>query len=208
MTRWTKVFLMASNIAFGISALAAVTVKRIASIVNANKQQIIGHMRASVGKCLKPNFELSSRKLIPACCNLYRLLVNCDNTWTKQKGHILNPPINTEAEHAIKRLLPHCLSAHWLFRLGKNRSLGAKNKGSQKEAVVLERTRCQQRRQQRSWLEKRLLEARKNPRDQRCMEINECQGMSRDHGQWCPRLGTTRRCTAQTNTTSYPTFPN
>ena len=107
-----KVFLMAPNIAFGISTLVAVTVKRIASIANANRQQISGHMCASVGECLKPDFKLSSRRLVLAHCNLYRLLVDFDNTWTKQKGHILNPPINTEAECAIKRLLTHCVSAH------------------------------------------------------------------------------------------------
>lgn len=183
-----KVFLVAPNIAFGISILVAVIVKKIASIANANRQQITGHMCASVGECLKLNFELSSRRLVLAPCNLYRLLVNLGNTWAKQKGHILNPPINTEAEHAIKRLLT-------LFRLGKNTSLGAKNMASQKEVVVSERW-GQEGRQQRSWLEK-TLEARENPRDQRCMETNECQGMLGDPGQWCPRLVTIRRCTAK-----------
>lgn len=135
-------------------------------------------------------FELSSRRVVLAGCSLCRLLVNFDNTWTKQKGHILNPPINTEAEHAIQRLLTYCGSTHWLFRLGRNRSLGAKNKGSQKEVAVSERRRGQERRQQRS-----RLEVRENPGDQSCMYTSECQRMPRDPGQQCPRLVTTRRCT-------------
>lgn len=77
---------MAPNTAFGINTSVAVIVKRIASIANANRQQIIGHMYVSVGECLKLNFAVSSRRLVLAHCNLYRLLVNFDNTWTKQEG--------------------------------------------------------------------------------------------------------------------------
>lgn len=103
---------MAPNITFGISTLAVVVVTRTASIANPNGPQVTGHVCTSVGERLKVNFELSGRRLVLAHCNLYRLLVKFGNTCTSQKGHILKSPINTEAAHAIKSLLTHCISAY------------------------------------------------------------------------------------------------
>jgi len=47
-------------------------------------------------KCSKLNFELPSTRVQLAVCSLYGLVVNFDNTMSKQKCCILNPPINKE----------------------------------------------------------------------------------------------------------------
>lgn len=50
-------------------------------------------MRVSV---LSWTAELSSRSLLLASCNQYKLLVNFDNTWTKKKCHVLSSPIKRD----------------------------------------------------------------------------------------------------------------
>lgn len=156
-----KLFLMAANIAFGIST----SVKRTTSIANANRQQSSEDLCCSVGEW---SWVLNSQAEVLAPCSLYRLFVNFGDTWTKQKGHIWSPPTSTEAEHAIKK------AAHTLFfctlsisELGKNRSWSVENKGSLKAVAVSEWRRGQERRQKRPWLAKR-----ENPGDETFTEMN------------------------------------
>lgn len=41
-------------------------------------------------------FVLTVKSPLLVSCNWYRLAVNFDNIWTRQKWHILNPPVNKE----------------------------------------------------------------------------------------------------------------
>lgn len=186
MTRWMKVFLMAANIAFGIST----SLKKTASTANANRQQRIEDVCGALW-VREAGFWTLRQRLVLAPCNLYRLLVNFGDTWIKQKGHILNPSTSTEAGHVIKKAA-HTLCFCTLFQLGKNRSWSVENKTCSLKAVaVSEWRRGQERRQQRSQVA-----TRENPRDERCMETSEHQRMPRNPGG-----------TAQINIIFYPTFP-
>lgn len=86
-------------------------------------------------------FELTSRSLLLASCNRYRLVVGFINTCTKQKWQVLNPPVNRETLRKIQ-LTTGCTSTYslgkedyWLVveKKGSQRSGLRRRKGTRKE---------------------------------------------------------------------------
>lgn len=126
--------------------------------------------------------ELSSRNLLSACCNQQGLIVNLDNTWSKWKWHVLNPPINKRDMKQIHHLKgwSHTVLLHIDFKLGENRSLAFQTrKGAKKKKKIRvneKKTWFQrgeggpERRWRRSWVEQRLREW--SWRSERCREMN------------------------------------